>query len=108
MGSSGVVQPEDVRGALRPETVLVSVMHANNELGTLQPIAEIARLTRERRIPLHVDGVQALGKIPVDVEALGVGPLQHQRPQDLRSQRRRRAVGAQGNRAGAHHLRRAS
>jgi cysteine desulfurase len=71
VGSSGVVQPEDVRDALRPDTVLVTVMHANNELGTLQPIAEIARLTRERRIPLHVDGVQALGKIPVDVEALG-------------------------------------
>ncbi len=66
-----MVQPEDVRDALRPDTVLVTVMHANNELGTLQPIAEIARLTRERRIPLHVDGVQALGKIPVDVEALG-------------------------------------
>jgi cysteine desulfurase len=71
VGSSGVVQPEDVRDALRSSTVLVSIMHANNELGTLQPIAEIARLTRERRIPLHVDGVQALGKIPVDVEALG-------------------------------------
>jgi cysteine desulfurase len=56
---------------LRPDTVLVSVMHANNELGTVQPVAEIARVTRERRIPLHVDGVQALGKIPVDVEELG-------------------------------------
>jgi len=47
-------------------------MHANNELGTIQPIAEIARLTRAAGIPLHVDGVQALGKIPVDVDALGV------------------------------------
>jgi cysteine desulfurase len=46
-------------------------MHANNELGTVQPIAEIARITREAGVPLHVDGVQALGKIPVDVEALG-------------------------------------
>jgi cysteine desulfurase len=71
VGSSGVVEPEDVRKALRGDTVLVSVMHVNNELGTVQPIAEIARITRERRIPLHVDGVQALGKIPVDVEALG-------------------------------------
>ena len=71
-GSGGVVQSDDVARALRPDTVLVSVMHANNELGTVQPIAEIARATRERRIPLHVDGVQALGKIPVDVEALGV------------------------------------
>ncbi len=71
VGASGVVEPEDVRKALRADTVLVSVMHVNNELGTVQPIAEIARLTRERRIPLHVDGVQAVGKLPVDVEALG-------------------------------------
>src|SRR4051812_7677153 len=72
VGASGVVNPDDIRGALRPETALVSVMHANNELGTVQPIAEIARITREAGVPLHVDGVQALGKIPVDVESLGV------------------------------------
>jgi cysteine desulfurase len=71
-GSSGVLNPDDVRAALRPETALVTVMHANNELGTIQPIAEIARITREADVTLHVDGVQALGKIPVDVEALGV------------------------------------
>ncbi len=70
--ASGIVSPDDVRRALRPETVLVSVMHANNELGTIQPIAEIARITREAGVILHVDGVQALGKIPVDVDALGV------------------------------------
>jgi cysteine desulfurase len=72
VGASGIVDPDDVRRALRPQTVLVSVMHANNELGTVQPIAEIARITREAGVPLHVDGVQALGKIAVDVEALGV------------------------------------
>ena len=72
IGSSGIVNPEDVRRALRPETTLVSVMHANNELGTVQPIAEIARIAREAGVPLHADGVQALGKIPVDVAALGV------------------------------------
>ncbi|HWB98256.1 MAG TPA: cysteine desulfurase family protein [Bryobacteraceae bacterium] len=71
-GSDGVVDPEAVRRALRPETVLVSVMHANNELGTVQPIAEIAAITREAGIPFHSDGVQALGKIPLDVAALGV------------------------------------
>jgi len=72
VGPSGIVDPEDVRRALRPETVLVSIMHANNELGALQPVAEIARITRAAGLPLHVDGVQALGKIPVDVAALGV------------------------------------
>jgi cysteine desulfurase len=61
-----------VARALGPDTVLVTIMHANNELGTVQPIAEIARFTREAGVPLHSDGVQALGKIPVDVEALGV------------------------------------
>jgi cysteine desulfurase len=72
VGSSGVVDPDDVRRALRSSTVLVSVMHANNELGTVQPIAEIARIVHEGGARLHVDGVQALGKIPVDVESLGV------------------------------------
>ncbi|MGO9232535.1 MAG: cysteine desulfurase family protein [Bryobacteraceae bacterium] len=71
VGSAGVVNPDDVRAALRPETVLISVMHANNELGTIQPIVEIGRIARQAVVPLHVDGVQALGKIPVDVTALG-------------------------------------
>jgi len=71
VGSSGVVDPADVRQALRPETVLISIMHANNELGTIQPIAEIARIAHAADIPLHVDGVQALGKIPVNVRELG-------------------------------------
>jgi cysteine desulfurase len=72
VGSNGVVSPDEVQRALRPDTVLISVMHANNELGTIQPIAEIARIAREAGVPLHVDGVQAAGKIPVDVAALGV------------------------------------
>jgi cysteine desulfurase len=72
VGGNGIVNPDDLRAAMRPDTVLVSVMHANNELGTLQPIGEIARITRQAGVALHVDGVQALGKIPVDVEALGV------------------------------------
>jgi len=72
VGPSGVVDPDDIRRALRPSTVLVSVMHANNELGTVQPISEIVRITREAAVCLHSDGVQALGKIPVDVHALGV------------------------------------
>src|ERR1051326_3428963 len=72
VGGNGIVNPDDVRAALRPETVLVSVMHANNELGTIQPIAEIARIAHKAGALMHADGVQALGKIPVDVDALGV------------------------------------
>jgi len=64
--------PDQVPRALRPETVLISVMHANNELGTLQPVAEIARIAREAGVLMHSDGVQAAGRIPVDVRALGV------------------------------------
>ena len=72
VGADGVIDPGDIRRALRPETTLISIMHANNELGTLQPIAEIAAIAREAGVPLHVDGVQALGKVPVDVRELGV------------------------------------
>ncbi len=71
-GSDGVVDPDDVRRAMRPETVLVSVMHANNELGTVQPVDEIARMAREAGVLMHSDGVQAAGKLPVDVNRLGV------------------------------------
>jgi cysteine desulfurase len=75
VGSSGVIDPADVAAALRPETVLISVMHANNELGTIQPIEEIARIARERDIYFHTDAVQSAGKIPLDVEKLGVDLL---------------------------------
>lgn len=72
VGADGLVDPDDIRRALRPETLLVSVMHANNELGTVQPLAEIASITREAGVYLHSDGVQALGKLPVNVNTLGV------------------------------------
>jgi cysteine desulfurase len=72
VGSDGVVDPADIRRALRSDTILISVMHANNELGTVQPIQEIATLAHEAGILFHADGVQAAGKIPVDVHALGV------------------------------------
>lgn len=68
VGPGGVVDPDEVRRALKPETALISIMHANNELGTIQPIAEIVKLG----VPVHADGVQALGKIPVNVRELGV------------------------------------
>lgn len=77
VNSSGMVNVDDIRLNTRHETVLISVMHANNEVGTIQPIRDIAEFTRERRaagqtIFMHSDGVQAFGKIPVDVQQLGV------------------------------------
>jgi cysteine desulfurase len=65
VGPSGVLDAADVKAALRPDTVLVSVMAANNEIGTLQPVAEIGALCRERGILFHSDAVQALGRVPV-------------------------------------------
>jgi cysteine desulfurase len=73
--STGRVDPQAVERALRPDTALVSVMHANNEVGTIQPIAEIARLTRPRGILLHSDAAQSIGKIAVNVDKLGVDLL---------------------------------
>ena len=69
---SGRVDPRDVAEALTPETVLVSVMHANNEVGTIQDVAEIARLAHERGVLVHTDAAQSIGKVPVDVDVLGV------------------------------------
>ena len=71
----GLVDPVDVRRAIRKNTVLISVMHANNEVGTIQPIEEIAAIARENGIPCHTDAAQSVGKIPVDVDALGVDLL---------------------------------
>ena len=71
----GRVAPSAVAAVLRPDTALVSVMHANNEVGTIQPVGEIAALTRPRGILLHTDAAQSAGKIGVDVEALGVDLL---------------------------------
>ena len=72
VGAGGVVDPADIRRALRPDTALISVMHANNETGTLQPIQAVAAIAREAGIPFHSDGVQAAPRLPVDVKALGV------------------------------------
>lgn len=71
----GIVNPEDVRKAITPRTILLSVMHANNEVGTTQPIAEIARICRERDVLLHTDAAQSVGKIPTKVSELGVDSL---------------------------------
>jgi cysteine desulfurase len=71
----GQVAPEQVAEAITPETILVSVMFANNEVGTLQPIARIGAICRQRKVLLHTDATQAVGKLPVDVEALQVDLL---------------------------------
>src|SRR5713226_10371886 len=71
----GMVNPDEVRAALRPDTIVVSLMGANSEVGTLQPIREVGRITREAGVPLHVDGVQTFGKVPIDVEASGIDLL---------------------------------
>jgi cysteine desulfurase len=71
----GVVNPEDVRKAIRKDTILVSIMHANGEVGTIEPIKQIARITRESDVVFHTDAVATTGNIPVDVNDLGVDLL---------------------------------
>jgi cysteine desulfurase len=75
VGASGIVDPGDIQRALRPGTVLISIMHANNELGTIQPLEEIGRIAGGHDVIFHTDAVQSVGKIPVDVEKLGVDLL---------------------------------
>ena len=72
---TGLVDPDDVRRAIRDDTILVSVMHAQNEVGTVQPVAEIASVARERGIAFHTDAAQSAGKVPVRVQDLGVDLL---------------------------------
>ena len=72
---TGLVNPQDVQRAITSRTILVSVMHANNEIGTIEPIAEIARITRESNVLLHTDAAQSAGKIPINVASLGVDLL---------------------------------
>jgi cysteine desulfurase len=67
----GMVDPDDVRRAIRPDTVLISVIHAQNEVGTIEPVAEIGRIARQAGILFHVDAAQSAGKIPLDVRAIG-------------------------------------
>ena len=71
----GIVAPDTVAKAIRPETRLISIMHANNEIGTIQPIREIAAIGRAHGVPVHTDAAQSAGKIAIDVQALGVDML---------------------------------
>ncbi|MBU5436318.1 cysteine desulfurase NifS [Pseudoflavonifractor sp. MSJ-37] len=68
VGPLGLIRPEDVAAAIREDTALVTIMYANNEVGTIQPIAEIGAICREKKVPFHTDAVQAVGHIPVDVD----------------------------------------
>ncbi len=71
----GLVDPDDVSEAIRDDTILVSVMHANNEIGTIEPIEEIANIAHEHNVPVHTDAVQTVGKTSVDVDSLDVDML---------------------------------
>ncbi|MDO4853492.1 MAG: cysteine desulfurase NifS [Clostridia bacterium] len=71
----GLVTPEQVKAAIRPDTILVSVMFANNEVGTIEPIAEIGAVCREAGVLFHTDAVQAVGHVPVDVQAMNIDLL---------------------------------
>lgn len=73
--NAGRVNPLDVAKAIRDDTILVSIMHSNNEIGTIQPIEEIAKITKEKKVLLHTDAVDSVGVIPMDVQKLGVDLL---------------------------------
>jgi cysteine desulfurase len=75
VGTSGIVDPDDVRRAVRPDTALISIMAANNEIGTLQPVAEIGTIARERGVPFHTDATQSVGVLPARVDDLQVDLL---------------------------------
>jgi len=75
VGHDGLVDPDEIRKALTPKTILISVMFANNEIGTVQLIAEIGKLAKEKGIVFHTDATQAAGKVPVDVEGMGIDLL---------------------------------
>ena len=71
----GMVDPDDVRRALRPDTIAISIMHANSEVGTIQPVRAIGALAREAGVPFHVDAVQTFGKVEIDVDAMNIDAL---------------------------------
>jgi cysteine desulfurase len=72
---SGLINPNELRRAIRPKTILISIMYANNEIGVIQPVAEIGRIAKEKNILFHVDAVQAIGKVPVNVDAENIDLL---------------------------------
>lgn len=75
VSKEGMVNPADVEKAITSKTILISIMHANNEIGTIQPIEEIGKIAKEKNIPFHTDAVQTAGKLPLNVDSLGVDLL---------------------------------
>ena len=75
VSSDGFVNPEDIKNAIRPDTALVTIMYANNEIGTIQPIEEIAKICKEKKVIFHTDSVQAVGHIDIDVKKQGIDML---------------------------------
>lgn len=75
VSDKGMVNPEDIRNAIREDTALVTIMFANNEIGTVQPIEEIAAICREKKVIFHTDAVQAVGHVDIDVHAMGIDML---------------------------------
>lgn len=75
VNSQGFVEPDAIRKAIRPKTILISIMSANNEIGTIHPIVEIGQIAKEKGVLFHVDGAQACGKIPVDVQEMQIDLL---------------------------------
>ena len=71
----GLVNPQTVQESIRKDTILVSVMHANNEIGTIEPIKEIGKICRDAGVPFHTDAAQSVGKIPIDVKKMNIGML---------------------------------
>jgi cysteine desulfurase len=71
----GMVDPDALRRAIRPDTILISIMHANSEIGTIQPARELGAIAREHNIPFHMDAVQTFGKVPIDLDAFNIDML---------------------------------
>ena len=84
--ADGLIDMEDLKRAMDEKTILVTIMSANNEIGVIQPIAEIGKLCHERGILFHTDAVQAVGKIPIDVQAMNIDVLSLSGSQALRTQ----------------------
>ncbi|MEA2077620.1 MAG: cysteine desulfurase family protein [Candidatus Marinimicrobia bacterium] len=72
VNNKGLIDPADIEAAIRPDTMMISIMYVNNEIGTIQPIQEIAEIAKKHNIPMHTDAVQAIGKIPIDLQKLPV------------------------------------